>query len=120
MENKPEVLDAILALGIKNFSLDSSKSIVSESDFNNAFKKEISNVNGNTVYSKNQNDFGVNWSQVKSKLAELQADYDAKKYQRDRAESYPSWKTQMDLLYHGGVDALKVELKKTKDKFPKP
>ncbi len=41
-------------------------------------------------------------------------------YQRDRASAYPSWQDQMDLLYHGGVDALKAELKKTKDKYPKP
>ena len=58
--------------------------------------------------------------QVQAKLKELQADYDAKQYQRDRAADYPSWQEQMDLLYHGGVDALKAELKKTKDKFPKP
>ena len=57
---------------------------------------------------------------VQDKLKELQTDYDAKQYQRDRAANYPSWQEQMDLLYHGGVDALKAELKKTKDKFPKP
>ena len=57
---------------------------------------------------------------IQTKLKELEADYDAKKYQRDRASAYPSWQEQMDLLYHGGVDALKAELKKTKDKFPKP
>ena len=58
--------------------------------------------------------------EIQAKLAELQADYDSKKYQRDRASAYPSWQDQMDLLYHGGIDALKAELKKTKDKFPKP
>ena len=48
------------------------------------------------------------------------AEYEANQYQRDRAVSYPPWETQMDILYHGGLDALKAELKKTKDKFPKP
>jgi hypothetical protein len=57
---------------------------------------------------------------IQDKLKELQADYDSKKYQRDRAVAYPPLADQMDLLYHGGVDALKAELKKTKDKFPKP
>ena len=57
---------------------------------------------------------------IQAKLAELQAEYEANQYQRDRAVDYPSWQEQMDLLYHGGVDALKAELKKTKDKFPKP
>ena len=57
---------------------------------------------------------------IQAKLQELKSDYDAKKYQRDRASAYPSWQTQMDILYHGGIDALKAELKKIKDKFPKP
>ena len=39
---------------------------------------------------------------IQAKLKELQADYDAKQYQRDRAVSYPPLAEQMDLLYHGG------------------
>ena len=58
--------------------------------------------------------------EINDKVAELKADYNSKQYQRDRASSYPSWQDQMDLLYHGGLDALKAELKKTKDKYPKP
>ena len=38
--------------------------------------------------------------QIQAKLTELQADYDAKKYQRDRATSYPEIREQLDLLYH--------------------
>ena len=70
------------------------------------------------VWAKNPDN--ITNEQIETKLTELQADYDAKQYQRDRASAYPSWQDQMDLLYHGGVDALKAELKKTKDKFPKP
>ena len=36
-----------------------------------------------------------------------------------RRAEYPSWEEQMDILYHSGVDGLKTELKKTKDKHPK-
>ena len=57
---------------------------------------------------------------IQVKLKELQDEYDLKAYARSRANAYPSWQDQMDLLYHGGVDALKAELKKTKDKYPKP
>ena len=69
--------------------------------------------------------FDIIWIKETKKCSESDfnsalAEYEAKKYQRDRAVSYPSWQTQMDLLYHGGLDALKAELKKTKDKFPKP
>ena len=52
-------------------------------------------------------------------LAKQQSDFDANKYQRDRATDYPSWQEQMDLIYHSGVAGLKAELKKTKDKYPK-
>ena len=57
---------------------------------------------------------------IESARAKAQKKIDDTYYQKQRSESYPSWEEQMDLLYHGGVDALKAELKKTKDKFPKP
>ena len=38
--------------------------------------------------------------QIQAKLTELQADYDAKQYQRDRETSYPEIREQLDLLYH--------------------
>ena len=57
---------------------------------------------------------------IQKKLTELKKEYSDKEYQRDRAVAYPPLAEQMDLLYHGGIDALKAELKKTKDKFPKP
>ena len=58
--------------------------------------------------------------EIQTKVDELKAEYQKNKYQRDRASAYPPLEEQMDLLYHGGLDALKGELKKTKDKFPKP
>ena len=58
-------------------------------------------------------------SEIDAELKRLQAEYDANQYQRERAVSYPSWQEQMDLLYHSGVEGLKAELKKTKDKYPK-
>ena len=57
---------------------------------------------------------------IEAKLKELEDNYEKQAYARARANSYPSWQDQMDLLYNGGLDALKAELKKTKDKFPKP
>ena len=50
---------------------------------------------------------------------ELQAEYDANKYQRDRAESYPSITDQLDDLYHNGIDGWKKTIKAVKDKYPK-
>tara|TARA_Y100000593_G_scaffold83090_1_gene156437 strand:- start:637 stop:987 length:351 start_codon:yes stop_codon:yes gene_type:complete len=40
-------------------------------------------------------------------------------YKEKRRREYPSYADQFDLLYHGGIDAWKAEIKKTKDKYPK-
>ena len=59
-------------------------------------------------------------AEINSEIVKLQAQFDSEHYKLQRQAEYPSWQDQMDLLYHGGVDALKAELKKTKDKYPKP
>ena len=38
--------------------------------------------------------------EINDKIVELQAEYNAKKYQRDRASKYPAIQEQLDLLYH--------------------
>ena len=40
-------------------------------------------------------------------------------YQEQRAASYPSMADQLDLLYHGGVDAWKAAITAVKEEFPK-
>ena len=59
-------------------------------------------------------------SEIQAKIEELQAEYDAKQYQRDRAVAYPSTEDQLDMLYHQGIDGWKAEIKKVKDAHPKP
>ena len=56
---------------------------------------------------------------ILAKQAELQAEFDAKQYQRDRAKEYPTWQDQLDDIYHNGIDAWKATIKVTKDKYPK-
>jgi hypothetical protein len=69
-------------------------------------------VDGNVIeYNENE---------VLEKIEELQAEYEANQYQRDRAVAYPSTADQLDLLYHQGIDGWKAEIKKVKDQFPKP
>ena len=60
--------------------------------------------------------------EINDKIAELQADYDAKKYQRDRKTSYPDIGDQLDALYHAGVFPKKMadKIKAVKDANPKP
>ena len=61
----------------------------------------------------------ISKADIKAKMAELETDYDNKKYQRDRAAEYPSIVDQLDDLYHNGIDGWKATIKTTKDKYPK-
>ena len=56
---------------------------------------------------------------IEAKMVEVQAEYDAKQYQRDRAKEYPSMADQLDDIYHNGIDAWKATIKTIKDKYPK-
>ena len=58
-------------------------------------------------------------AEVDAEIARMQAEYDAKEYQRSRAAEYPSIPDQLDLLYHGGMDAWKAAIQAVKDKYPK-
>ena len=71
---------------------------------------QITWLNGTAVISK---------SDIETKLAELQAAFDAKDYQRKRVKEYPSMADQLDDIYHNGIDAWKATIKTTKDKYPK-
>ena len=59
-------------------------------------------------------------AEIQAKIIELQADYDSKQYQRDRAIAYPSWQDQLDNIFHNGIDAWKADIQAIKDQFPKP
>jgi len=58
---------------------------------------------------------------ILAKQKELVTAYDNAKYQRDRAEAYPSIGEQLDLIYHAGQggDAFQAAIKAVKDKYPK-
>lgn len=59
-------------------------------------------------------------SEVYAEIARLQAEYEANEYQRQRALAYPSITDQLDLLYHGGMDAWKAAITAVKEEYPKP
>ena len=42
-----------------------------------------------------------------------------KTYAQERAQAYPSFADQFDLLYHGGYDAWKSAIQAVKEEFPK-
>jgi len=74
-------------------------------------------LDGITWHDGNPN--SITNDQITAKQAELQADYDAKQYQRDREKEYPSIVEQLDDLYHNGIDGWKTTIKAVKDKYPK-
>ena len=89
----------------------------------------IKAINPNAEFSIMDNDLdNINWvngttpipkADIEAKMVEVQAEYDANKYQRDRAEEYPSIADQLDDIYHNGIDGWKATIKTTKDKYPK-
>ena len=80
----------------------------------------IKNEDFNQIIWYDGNPTNITNEQILAKQAELQVEYDAKQYQRDRAEEYPTWQDQLDDIYHNGVDGWKATIKVTKDKYPKP
>ncbi len=100
--------------------------------------KAILAINPNAQVSVNAEDINqITWhngttpisnEDILAKQAELQADYDAKKYQRDRANEYPSWQDQMDMLWHSIDENAELKqkyfafyeaIKAVKAKYPK-
>ena len=58
-------------------------------------------------------------AEIDTKLVELEAEWTANEYQRDRATEYPAITDQLDEIYHNGIDSWKAVIKITKDKYPK-
>ena len=60
------------------------------------------------------------WSELQTKLVEMQSEHDATEYQRKRVLEYPEIGEQLDKIYHDGIDAWKADMiKPVKDKYPK-
>ena len=79
----------------------------------------ISGEDINNITWHDGNPTNITNEDILAKQAELQTAYDAKQYQRDRAEEYPTWQDQLDDIYHNGIDGWKATIKATKDKYPK-
>ena len=92
-------------------------------------EEAILKINPDAQFTINANDLDqITWlngttpiakADIEAKMVELQAEYDANQYQRDREKEYPSIAEQLDDLYHNGIDGWKATIKTTKDKYPK-
>ena len=60
-------------------------------------------------------------SEIDTKLADLQAEYDAQEYARNRQAEYPDMGTQLNKIYDDGIAKWKSEMvDPIKAKYPKP
>ncbi len=74
------------------------------------YGKAIKSINPSAEFTLDNNDLdNIVWlnnttpiskADIQAKQAELQAEYDAKKYQRDRLTEYPPIGDQLDMLWH--------------------
>ncbi len=61
-------------------------------------------------------------AEITAEVTRLQADYDSKQFQRDRAEAYPTQNEQNDMAYwdrQNGTTTLDDAISAVKAKFPK-
>ena len=94
--------------------------------------KSILAINPNAQVSVNAEDINqITWlndtqpipdNQILAKQIELQAEYEAKQYQRDRQTQYPSIADQLDMLYWDKVNGTENwlnSIESVKNRFPK-
>ena len=63
----------------------------------------------------------ISKADIEAKMVEVQADYDAKQYQRDRISEYPNLQEAIHALLDGGDTLTDLQAKRTaiKNKYPK-
>jgi len=94
--------------------------------------KAIKAINPSAEFSVNDDDFNqITWlngtaeiskADIEAKQAELETDYNNKKYQRDRAAKYPNIKDQLDMQYWdkiNGTSTWQDAIAKVKSDNPK-
>ena len=96
-------------------------------------EKAILKINPNAEFSVNADDINqITWhngttpipvADIEAKMVELQAEYDANQYQRERATAYPSIQEQLDMQYWDKVNGTtnwEDAIAKVKSDTPKP
>ena len=89
---------------------------------------EVTTVNttvdgSNVARDKDWNLIELDETKIDEEETKLQADYDSKQYQRDRATAYPSIQEQLDMQYWDAVNETttwKDAVAKVKTDNPKP
>ena len=95
---------------------------VTEELYNEGYR-EITGVDSdqNAIISTNPSDFSVKYADAKTKYEELVKNYKSQAYARSRKSEYPDWGTQLDYIYHNGLEKWKTDIvDPVKAKYPKP
>ena len=73
------------------------------------------------AFDKDGNSVTLDQSKIDAARATLDAESAAVKYKEDRKVEYPDWRTQLDYIYHNGIDKWKTDIvDPVKKKYPKP
>jgi len=125
---KPFFSDAIFALHPKGFAgfifedVTAGAGAVTEEQYNAGYK-EITGVDENesAIFSTTVSDFTVKYADAKAKYDSLISAWNNEEYARKRVTEYPDWGTQLDYIYHNGIDKWKTDIvDPVKAKYPKP
>lgn len=94
--------------------------------------KAIKKINPNAQYTYQEEDINsIKWlngttpiskADIEAKMVEVQAEYDALQYQRDRSKEYPSIQEQLDMQYWDSVNGTNTwqdKINEIKTKYPK-
>ena len=94
--------------------------------------KVIKSINSNAEFSIMENDINqITWlngttpiskADIEAKMTELQAEYDAEEWKRNRQAEYPTHEDCIHALLDGGDTLTELQAKRTaiKNKYPKP
>ena len=80
-------------------------------------------LRGDDLEWLDQNQTEPTSAEIDAEVVRLQADYDAKQYQRDRAKAYPSIQDQLDMQYWDSVNGTTTwadAIAAVKTEHPKP
>ena len=82
-------------------------------------QEAILQLNQTVVSIRGEVAYNINEQVVAYDLAAAETLVAANAYQELRAAAYPSIADQLDLIYHGGMDAWKSAITAVKEEFPK-
>lgn len=58
--------------------------------------------------------------EIQAMEAERQRHFNSLSYAEKRSMEYPPLPEQLDMIFHGGIDAWKAKIQDIKNKYPKP